>query len=36
MGIFESVLANFARVDDEVTDCTAVGVVGICFYPASM
>ena len=36
MDAFESFLANFARVDDEVADCTAVGVVGICLYPSSM
>ncbi len=36
MAGFQSFLADFARVDDEVSDHTAFGVGGVCFDSTSM
>jgi hypothetical protein len=33
MDIFDSLPANLARVEDEVSDCTSFGVGGICLHP---
>ncbi len=33
---FQSFLADFARVDDEVSDRTAFRVGSVCFNPSSM
>jgi hypothetical protein len=34
MDVFDSFPANLARVEDEVSDCTAFGVGGTCLHPA--
>ncbi len=36
MDKFQSFLADFARVDDGVSDHTAFGVGGVCVDPSSM